>query len=416
MKISKNLLYGSILIILIILQLYVVSYKVSFFLQLLLIAVIVLNEKLIVKKLYLKTIIPLIVLTLLGFIGTIINQYQPTDIIKDFIFFTKPIVGLTIAYLIASAINNVEKFIRIIIYLGLICALIHLFIVVFITNHTSIHAIRDYTKDNFVELFSIYFLLDYRNIFKKNFINNKYISRLILFILIISSFLYFSRMMYVLGGILFLAYFGLTRINKLNISVFIGIIFLIIGLFSILNTMNIRRNGSGLEAFLYKIKISPEEIVKSKVDKNNHKELWDNWRGYEVKRAKALVRSNPGSEIIGNGHGSLINLKMYAPLGGGKKGLKYISHLHNGYGFLYYKLGFVGLIIYIIFLARIYLIGQIKNNKIATIISCIGLIYFFTSLTITGVYNQSENLILILGGLIFYYSPIHISKKEIVNE
>ena len=69
-------------------------------------------------------------------------------------------------------------------------------------------------------------------------------------------------------------------------------------------------------------------MFKTNVDRENHKDLWDHWRGYEAKRAFALMEQYPSSFIIGTGQGSLVNLKFEAPLTGDKnKGLKYISEL-----------------------------------------------------------------------------------------
>lgn len=405
MKIQKSYIYSFLFIAVVLLQLYVVSYKVSFTLQFFILLVLFFDVKVKLKKYFILIFTILNMLLALGFIGTFINDFDKKDIIKDIIFLSKPLISFTLAYLVANAIDNKEKFIRTLIYLGIICASIHFYIIIFLVKHTSIHSIRDLTKDNFIELFSLFFLIGYPKLFNKKFSKNKLINYSLIALIVSSNILYFSRMTIIISIILGLAYFGFTKINKLNIAILTILIAGILGMFTILNNIQINRNSKGFEAFLYKIKNSPKEMLNTKIDINNHQSLWDHWRGYEVKRALILMKDNPSSYIIGNGHGSLINLKFMAPLSADKKGLKHISHIHNGYVFTFYKLGAIGLFLYLIFLGKIYLIGQNKNNFVATTISTIAVIYFLTTLTITGVYNQTENIMLILGGLIFYYKP-----------
>lgn len=412
MTLKKNNIYAILYISVILLQLYVLSYKSSYFLQLFILITIVFYEKFIITKLFLKVITILLLLVSLGFVGSLINHYELKDIVKDIIFFTKPLIALSLAYLIAYLINDKNYFIRLIIYLGVICAIIHLFIVIFLVEHSSVHSIRDYTKDNFIELFSLFFLFTYSNIFNKSFTQNKKIYILLVALISISCFFYFSRMMMIIAGILTLSYFGFTKFNKLNIAILSSIILSIFGFYALLHTININRNGEGFEAFLYKIKIAPQEVYKKKIKVEDHKDIWDHWRGYEAQRSFALMKNNPSSYVIGNGFGSLINLKMYAPLTADKKGIKYISHTHNGYTFIFYKLGTIGLLIYFYLLFKLYLIGQNKNNIIANFIAAIAIIYLLTSLTITGLYNTSENIIYILGVLIFYYKT---SKNQQFN-
>jgi O-antigen ligase len=155
---------------------------------------------------------------------------------------------------------------------------------------------------------------------------------------------------------------------------------------------------------LYKIKIAPEEIFKTKIDRENHKELWDHWRGYEAKRAIALMNENSKSYIFGTGFGSLINLKFKAPVGG-EGGMKYISRVHNGYVFVFYKTGLIGLILYFLFLINLYL--KIYSKKSSEelyfsnrIIVSISVFYFFSSLIITGIYIPTDAVVFLLGGFL----------------
>jgi hypothetical protein len=213
--------------------------------------------------------------------------------------------------------------------------------------------------------------------------------------------------MMVVSVILLISVYGYIYITKKSIK-YIGTTILLIFIFySYLFSIKIERNKPGLEGFLYKVKIAPSELFKTKIDRNNHKELWDHWRGYESKRAFALMTNNPSSFIFGNGYGSLVNLKFKAPLTENKEGMKFISELHNGYSYILYKTGFIGLFILIYFLFKIYFLiyrYNKKNNFTLHFISAIGIIYLFTSLTITGIYNGRDVIIFILGSLFLFHS------------
>jgi hypothetical protein len=199
---------------------------------------------------------------------------------------------------------------------------------------------------------------------------------------------------------------GYTKITK-NTLKYIGVIVLFIVLFyAYLFSIKIQRNSTGIEAFFYKLKIAPEEIFQARIDRENHRDLWDHWRAYEAKRAFALMNENKESYFIGNGYGSLVNLKFKAPIG--EKDMKYISRLHNGYAFVFYKMGVFGILILLYFLLKLYLKTYQSTNNVNRVfyinrfISFIGIFYLFSSLIITGIYIPIDTVIFILGGFLSY--------------
>lgn len=403
MKISKQKYYSVLLILLILFQLYIGSYKTIFVFELILLAQYLITEKIVLHPKFIKIVSLLFSFVLLGFVGTIVYDYIFIDIFKDFIFFFKPILGIVLGYLYARKIDNTAYFAKVIVYLGLVCAIIHLSIILISTDLRSVSSMRLITKDNFIECFSLVFLLFYRYFFKKTFTNNRLYSTVIFCILSLSIFLYFSRLMFIIIILVSLGALGLTRLNKFNMTIIIALSLSVIGLFYYLNNTPINRNAKGFDGFLYKIKMSQSEIYKSKVRINDHAKLWDHWRAYEALRSIQLIESKPETIIFGNGFGSLINLKFNAPLDSSKKGMKYISHTHNGYTFILYKLGIFALLAYLFLIFRLYWVAQKNNTFEAKFISVLAIIYFFTTLTITGIYNQGDNMIIILGCLLFFY-------------
>ncbi|WP_379792369.1 O-antigen ligase family protein [Flavobacterium qiangtangense] len=276
-------------------------------------------------------------------------------------------------------------------------------------------AIRSLSRDNFLELFAIFFLIYFRKFQGYLLFEKKIIHRLILGLLLLSCILYFSRTMLIVAFILYASVNGYTRLTVKSIKI-IGVFLLCVGLmYAYLFSIKIDRRAEGLENFLFKIKNAPEELFVTKINRNDHKDLWDHWRGYEAKRALELMKKQPSSYVVGTGQGSLVNLKFKAPLtSDGSKGLKYISELHNGYIYIFYKTGIIGLVILLSFLFSIYNTinkKEWKNKMDAVFISAIGIIFLFSTLTITGIYNSRDIIIFILGALLFFLHKENVDLK-----
>lgn len=417
MIIKINKLYQFLFAFILLCQLYIDSYKIIIFSQIIILFFILVFEKSISLKL-LHFVLPLLIVLIIPIIPTIptlFNFYKLNFVLKDFFVLIKPLIGLVIGFQIFKKVNNLSDFIKTIIVTGFISAVIHFIILIFngslITGNVS--QIREYGKDNFLELFALFFLSFYNFFFSDRIFKNKQVSRIIFIILFFSCILYLSRTMLVISIILFLAVYGYLKITSRTIKVVSVILLIFILLFAYLVNIKIDRNETGLMGFLYKVKMAPSEIFVTKIDRSNHAELWDRWRAYEVNRAFELIKENPSSLVFGNGYGSLINLKFKAPLSTDSKGLQYISEIHNGYIFVLYKLGIIGLIVLMAFLLNLYLRIYSDFNFVNVFISAIAVCYFFTTLTITGIYNKRDIIILILGGLLFFSSK---SIKRINHE
>lgn len=355
---------------------------------------------------FFKTILPLILIFFVGFIGYMLDFYPLSATIKDITYFSKPIIVLFLSYLLIKKQNDVFLFLKAIVFIAAFTAFLHLFGIFILGDFrsNSIHELRgDFGLDNFIEIFAFYILLFSKRFLGKPIIANRKWHYILVVVFLLSIYLYFSRTMLVAFFLTGFSMFGYAKITTRTFK-FIGLAFLIIGLiYTYLFSVKIDRNAKGVEAFLYKIKIAPEEIFETKIDRENHKELWDHWRGYEAKRAFSLMEKQPSSYIFGTGYGSLVNLKFKAPVG--EKDMKFISRIHNGYVFVLYKTGFVGLILYFIFLIKLYLKIYTKKTSeeayfVDRIIVSISIFYFFSSLIITGIYIPIDAVVFILGGLL----------------
>lgn len=379
------------------------SYKFNFGLQLLILIVFLYNVKAVITKTLFNLLLPLIIVFFLGFLGYLVNKNDFFGFVKDITYFLKPVIALLVSYLLVSKIKNQSAFYKAIVLFAIFTAFIHVFgILITGSFFKSVSNIRgDFGLDNFIEVFAFYILLFHKKFNKESLIKNKQILVISFIILLVSILFYFSRTMlvvFILVGLSILGYFKLTKKSLIVLIVFFAFTMLF---FSYLNTVNLDRNSEGIESFLYKVKIAPEEIFKTKIDRENHKDLWDHWRGYEAKRAFALMNEDKKSYLIGTGYGSWVNLKFVAPLG--ENGMKHISRLHNGYVFVFYKLGLIGFLLYILFLLKLYFHTSKKENIFNhRLIGSIGVFYIFTSIVITGIYIPNDLIIFVLGGLIYF--------------
>lgn len=406
---AKTLLYAPLFILILLTQLYVSSFRINILLQIGVVVLFLLSENISFSKKYLYHIAGLFLLLSVGFAGTLLHDYEVINVIKDIFHFIKPVVGLLIGYMFFRKINNLRLFVQLIVIAAVLSAAIHFYIILFKVNLSggSIANIREFTRDNFLEMFAIFFLLYYKKFEGKVLIQGRTINFMILGLLFISSILYFSRSMIVMSFLIVLTIYGYTRITKKTLIIAGFGLLSVLLLFVYLNNANIRRGRPGLEGFLYKIKIAPEEIFVTKINRDDHRDLWDHWRGYEAARALALMERSPSSYAIGTGHGSLVNLKFFAPLSVGTKGMRYISELHNGYMYIFYKTGAIGLMLYLFILFRWYGYIYKKWSFVNVFISSIGAVYLFSSITITGLYNSRDIIVFILGALLYYANQKH---------
>lgn len=394
-------------------QIYLPSFKINIFFQIIVLLAYFAIEKPTISIQFVKIITPIFIILFLGFLGMILYRNPLGIALKDIFHFIKPIQGILIGYFFFKTINNNKIFVKTIVKIGFISAITHFFIILFFVDLASgsVNALREFTRDNFLELIAIFFLGYYKFFFKEELFNSRNKTRIFFIVILISCILYFSRTMMMGALILFFTIKGYTKITKDSLK-YIGLTALAVSLFyGYLYSIKIDRGKPGLEAFMYKVKIAPEELFKTKINRENHKELWDHWRGYEAKRAFALMEERPFSYISGTGYGSQVNLKFKAPLSQDiDKGMKFISELHNGYPYVLYKTGIIGLVLYLIFLFGLYNKIYSKATFETIFISAFGLFYFFTTLTITGIYNTNDTTVFILGALLYGLGKLH--KKE----
>lgn len=402
MKFQTKKFYSLLFVLVIFLQLYLPSFKGNLFIQIGLLGFYFLMERLTISVSYAKTVSLVFLVFFIGFIGTIVHGHPFFEVSKDVFHFLKPITGLLIGYFFYKRIDDFRLFVKTIVWAGLLSAMAHFATVLLFSGLDTVSDLREYARDNYLELFALFFILFYKKFQGRRLFDSKRNNQLITVILLLSCILYFSRTMIVAAVILLLSIYGFTIITKNTLKI-VGLLVLLVGcMYLYLFSVKIDRNGNSFESFFYKVKNAPAEIFETRIDRTNHFDLWDHWRGYEAKRAFALMNDNPSSYVFGNGYGSLVNLKFFAPLNDSKKGLKYISELHNGYIYMLYKVGILGLLVYLSFLGKLYRRIYSIRTMPTVLLSAIGLVFFFTTLTITGIYNAKDIIVFIAGALLYF--------------
>lgn len=402
MKINAVKFYSIVFVIVLLTQLYF-TFKYTIFIQIFVLALFFTFEKATISLRFFKTVFPIIYLFMIGFLGMIIYKYPLYNINKDVLHFIKPILGIFLGYVFYKKINNLKLFIKTVVITGFISSIIHFLLILSIQRINNVADIRSYGTDSFIELTAVLLLLFYKKFNTDKLFSNTLYHNIILIPVLFSSILYFSRTMIVMAIVAILTVYGYTIITRRTIKIIVALIIFTIGFYIFLFSINIHRNNGGVESFLYKVKNAPAEVFKTKVDKENHADLWDHWRGYEASRAVALLNEKPITYIFGCGYGSLVNLKLYAPLSKDDlKGMKYISELHNGYLYILYKTGIIGIFFYLFFLISLY--NKIYNNRnfVTVFISLIGLSYIVTTIVTVGINNSNDALMIVLGALLFF--------------
>jgi hypothetical protein len=340
--------------------------------------------------------------------------------LKDLTYLLKPILGILLGYQLFKVIpkNHLNVFIN----AGLVLSIVHIGLIVFVLiNFHSVDLNLIRYNSGFFSDYEVYILivLLFHNKFEIRITEQK--RKLLTLIIGFSIFMYLARTNFLQFGILFLAMKGYFVFNKKSLKVlFLAITSLLIAYTAIFYA-NPKRNGEGLEGFMYKIKISPQEAFKTKINKNDWKDFNDNYRSFEnIITIKQVALDGERAIFTGKGLGSTLNLgqKIYTTDG---SIIQNISVAHNGFMTIYLKSGLLGVILLVAFLIMFY--RQTKSNiylannvNLLLIGTCVFLIV--STWVFMGLYFKLDNKSIIIGFLlalkektIFEAKSINIAKE-----
>lgn len=347
----------------------------------------------------------------IAFFSSFFQDFNNYDFIRDITYMAKPIIGLLIGYQLCR--NRLNNPIQTVVNTGVLLAIIHLFIVfygIIFVGFRNIHQIRGYAGyfSDF-EIYVIIIILFYEK-FGLTLSRNK--KSLFLSVLVLSSAFYLSRTNFIQFGILFLAMKGYFVPNRKNATILFS--FLLAGLvaYSAILYYNPKRNGKGIEAFLYKVKIAPTEPFKTKINTEDYKDFNDNYRSVEnINTYRQMERDGAFTAFFGKGLGSKVDLKKEVWLD--DTSLRHISILHNGFMTVYLKAGILGLIL-LTFSVFLLFRKQLSNSDELThlnfLLTGTALFLLISYWVFMGYYFKADTKS-ILVGLLFALSERYTSRK-----
>lgn len=354
---------------------------------------------------------------LLAFLVSFFKEYKTYFVIRDITYIIKPILGIMIGYQLCRNIKT--NIFNAVVYAGLTFSLVHFLFMargILFFNIRDINSLRYYCGffSDF-EVFSLIIILFHRK-FELTIPPKK---RLLYMLIIgVSAASYLARTNFIQFGILFLALKGFFILNRRNLIILSSLAGLILVGYSTILMINPKRNGPGIEAFLYKIKIIPQEALKSRVNPDNWKEFNDNYRSYEnIMTVRQMSLHGGQAMLFGEGLGSQVNLKRKLYLG--DEELQYISILHNGYMTVYLKSGLIG-ICFLLMSFGIYFkradspIPIIK--QINLLLLGMGIFMIMSYWVFMGFYFKADNKAILLGLLICYREIVLAKHKKGLQE
>jgi len=363
------------------------------------------NESL--DKYFINLIILLSIIIFIGMISIVFRFNNKYDVLKDILYYMKPILMLIAGYLIAKKIGSIDYILKAILFVAVFSAIKHIitFMILVDFSNFDINKLR-YSAGlgAFIELIAIILLVSSKKYKIFNVVKKR--KSLFMFLLITSFILYFSRTMLLGLVIISLTVFGYAKLNVKGVKYASILLLLITVFYTILFNIKLESNKPGLESFFYKIRNTPIEMFSSPEGYNSddHRNIFDRWRAYEAKMALQQMNENNINYFFGKGFGSLVDLKFIAPLN--NEGMRYIPIIHNGYVYVFFKTGFLGLMAYLLFLGSLYFQSykkslSINEKAIRNLISGLGFYYIATSFVIVGIYNLEEPSSFLLGSFLF---------------
>ncbi len=319
------------------------------------------TNKIVIKDI--EVIVVLFIILILGIFITLIhiNDYSLRNVIRDIFYILNPIVFIWTGIMFKYKYEDRFDIFRIIVYIAVISSILNLLQIVKeprILQVSSIYIFRNYIEviNAYAVLIAIVLLFTNKHI--KNECNfGTFKLNLFRILCIISFIIDFSRTNYICLFII-LCPFILPIIQK-NIFKVRKIIYLFI-LILLANFIM-----PDLMGILFDKMIRSITELKASINWGDPSEIVNNWRGYEIYKAKELYfEGNWFEKIFGYGLGKLIPVGVFSELVGVDASEGGITILHNGYYMMLIKCGLTGVLLY----ASVYLVGirkmiiRIKNN------------------------------------------------------
>ncbi|WP_299223603.1 O-antigen ligase family protein [uncultured Psychroserpens sp.] len=359
----------------------------------------------------------------IGFFGFLRSDYSVGVYIKDLVYFSRPILVILASYFLIKKISDKSFLFTVVILLGFAYSITHISMILMNLNKISnVTEVRTQGgRYNHLELIAYIFILT-SNTGKVKLYLTKFTYNVFVVLLSISFILYFSRVMFVVLVLFILAYKGYFRLTKKGLRlIFFGTI-LLTSFMMIVNKFDVDSNSDGIEGFIFKIQNTYSEMFESldiEKIKRDKRDLWKHWRGYEAQSAiETLNDKGYFSWAFGRGFGSTVDLGVEVRLA--NEDVRYIPILHNGFIYVLFKTGIVGLLVYMMYIIYLYSLYRLNSNSsiefnINRLIVGCAFYIALSSLVVTGVFKPYDLSGIVLGAL-FALKNHYNENRHIRNE
>lgn len=369
-----------------------------------------------VKKKYSLTILHYVAyfvgIFTLAMVSSFFYDVKMYEYARDIAYMLKPIIGLVLGYQLCR--DYIDKPMRFVVNTGIVLSVAHILVLFYSFTFLHIRALEDlreyggYFSD--FEVYAFIVLLFYDK-FGLTVSRNKF--WLGLMVMGCSIVMYFARTNMIQLVLLFIAIKGYFVLNRRSITV-IATSVIIIGLgYTAVYIYNPARKGSTLEEFLYKVKNTPIEPFKTRVNANNWKDFNDNYRSYEtILTIQQMKAQGPRAVLIGQGMGSSVDLKRTVWL---MEDMRYIPFLHNGFMTVFLKSGILGdilLILSIVFLFRKYKTTDPDVTTINNLFVGTGVFLIISYYVFMGLYFVPDPKSVLIGFLFRHRELLYLKKHK----
>ncbi|MGY0391270.1 O-antigen ligase family protein [Bizionia sp. KMM 8389] len=335
-------------------------------------------------------------------------------------YLTKPIIAISFGCYLVQRFTDKRLILKVLVLFCLFTSVLHILTLLFyLEGEWDTALIRNVGgKGSELEAFIFSVFIVYLRKAELHLFSKKF-NRYFIIIVFTSIALYLSRTTFIAIVIFLLSFYGYTQINRKQVLYLIGVLTFLVTFMVSLQFMDIDRQASGVESFFYKLQMAPAEIFNTEIDTSDHTQLWDGWRAYEAMKGIETMNHDGGafSYVSGMGLGSLVDLGFEAPLG--QENMQYIPHIHNGYVYVLFKSGILGIILLFLWVytlyTYIYRSAETSEGLIFhRLLSGLGMYLGFSTLVITGIYNMGFVLAVLLGLVIGFKinnDRIFVNKK-----
>ncbi|MFJ7467869.1 hypothetical protein ACIQWI_04895 [Peribacillus frigoritolerans] len=410
----------SLLLMLLLVLPYFISYKIVFLGLILYLLIQLIFYRFSINFVLLGTLLPLILIFFIGLLSSIYGMPFYNDLIRDIIFYLMPILLITTGYIISIKIKDISLIINTVVWSGIILSVYHLHH--FVLNPSllgeSIRQIRLEAGLGFTLTILSLFIIYFSKSFDMKILNNNIKIKTFGFIVCsISGLLSFSRSL-IIFSLVILLILSISK-RKYVIKSYLSLAITIFMILILIPTIHFSVPEEAYEQMSGKLVNSLNEVSITEFD--SIKQINENWRGYEAYRSQIdFLDKSFIAQIFGGGFGERIPLGLSIQLSG--EIYTSVPIVHNGFWNLLNKVGVSGLLLYIVFIISILKLGLKLVKKEGYQVKLIGYFsfiiaafVFISTLLATGLYkSQGTTELSILIGLFIGIDYCLLSKK-IVN-